>query len=573
MNLIENVFDDFDAKKDDLIHFSRFIEKKFPGYRFCLIHDQDNLITLKQSLKLDKALQEKLKKDIKTADDPFVFKLSGNSGTSLAYKIEQLDSTLLIDLPRLNESGINFAKQVISTVIDAFFIEKKMRIEKELSRTRKEQMDRKLRLLEKKNMDVLSENYAQHKNYAQLLESEIKKQTRDLVKAKKVAEAASKTKSEFLANMSHEIRTPMNGVIGMLQLLSETRLTKEQKAFVSSTTQSANALLTLINDILDFSKIEAGKLAIEIVNFDLKEVMDGVIDTLAHKAFEKGLDLFYLVEKDVPNDLTGDPTRIRQILINLIGNAIKFTDKGKIFIKVQMNRHTKYECTLLFEVEDTGIGIPEEKTDKLFQSFSQVDTSTTREFGGTGLGLIISKQLAELMGGTIGFTSLENKGSVFWFTVALRHQEAKHAGKKAKSTQSAPAAASSMSSNIKFLIAEDNLVNQNVVKLMLKKLGHSVTIAKDGLEAIQLFEKEIFDVILMDIQMPVMDGEEATKKIRSMEKKTNNHIPIIALTANAMKGDKERFLKSGMDSYVAKPIRKEELLSVIESVLPAKSPA
>ncbi|MCP3874829.1 MAG: response regulator [Desulfobacteraceae bacterium] len=567
MNLIENVFENFDKKKDDLKKFSHFIETKLPHYRFCLIHDDKNMATSKHSLKLDITLKEKLKQNIKTTTDPFIFKLSGEDGTSLAYNIKPLDSTLLIDFPKLNASGINFAKQMISIVIDSFFIEQTLREEREIAQTRKEQMNRKIRLLGKKNMDIHAENYAQHEKYAQLLKSEIKRQTKDLVTARKVAEAGNKTKSEFLANMSHEIRTPMNGVIGMLDLLSDTALSKEQKEYVTSTTQSANALLTLIDDILDFSKIEAGKLSIETIDFNIKDMMDAVIDTVAPKAFKKKLELFYLIEKNIPDRLAGDPTRIRQILINLLGNAIKFSDEGKIFVNIQIKKTTKKELLLIFEVKDTGIGIPKDKTEKLFQLFSQVDSSTTRKFGGTGLGLAISKQLAELMGGKIGFSSEINKGSVFWFTIKFKNQPVKKPDKPTKTIEPNKKNLFKKLSNLKILLVEDNVVNQKVVSIMLKKMGHSITIGTNGQKALQLLEKERFDLILMDIQMPVMDGEEATKEIRLLEKNSKKHIPIIALTANAMKGDKERFLKSGMDGYVSKPIQKENLLKAINSVL------
>ncbi|MCK5695280.1 MAG: response regulator, partial [Desulfobacula sp.] len=374
-------------------------------------------------------------------------------------------------------------------------------------------------------------------------------------------------------NMSHEIRTPMNGVIGMMQLLSETRLSQEQKSYVESSRQSADALLVLINDILDFSKIEAGKLEIETIDFNIKTVMDAVIEILSPKAFEKGLEVYYLIEKNIPHYLSGDPARIRQILINLIGNAIKFTDQGEIFVKILLKEEVNDDLMLLFEIKDTGIGIPQDKTDKLFNLFTQVDASITRKFGGTGLGLTISKQLTELMNGKIGVTSELNKGSVFWFTIKLKKQKPDPADIDTDRMASINAPHPEKSSNVKvtrklkILLAEDNIINQRVVSILLGKIGHSITIAKNGQEAIQLYEQEPFDLILMDIQMPIMDGEQATLKIRSLEKKSKTHIPIIVLTANAMKGDKERYLNLGMDSYVAKPIEKDLLLKTIYSVV------
>ncbi|MCD4720212.1 MAG: response regulator [Desulfobacula sp.] len=578
MDLIETIFDDLNIKNNDQKQFCEFIDVNLPQYRYCLLFDGGDRISSIPELEIDTGIEKDLYEDLKSQDNPFIIKQSSSS-TLIAHYIKKLDAGLLISLPEFNAKGIEFAQQMIRLLVDAFFSRQSLKDEKEIAQIRKDQVNRKLRLLEKKNMDILSQNFAQHKKYSKLLESEIQRQTKDLVTARKNAEAANQAKSEFLANMSHEIRTPMNGVIGMLQLLSETRLSQEQQNFVESTRHSANALLVLINDILDFSKIEAGKLEIETIDFNIKNVMDAIVEILAPKAFEKGLELYYLIEKNVPHYLSGDSARIRQILINLIGNAIKFTDQGEIFVKIKLEKKIKDDFMLLFEIKDTGIGIPQGKIDKLFHLFTQVDASITRKFGGTGLGLSISKQLTELMNGKIGVTSELNKGSVFWFTIKLKKQKPGHAYDVADKTASAKEPYSAKSSNLKvtrnlqvtrkfkILLAEDNIINQKVVSILLEKRGHSITIANNGQEALQLYEKELFDLILMDIQMPVMDGEKATLKIRSLEEKSKTHIPIIALTANAMKGDKERYLNLGMDSYVAKPIKKDLLLEAIYSVV------
>jgi len=533
--------------------------------------------------------------------------------------------------------------------------------------------------------------------------------------AKAAAEAANIAKSEFLANMSHEIRTPMNGVIGMLDMLLDTEQTDEQKDFAKSAQSSADSLLMLINDILDHSKIEAGKLDLETIDFDLRPTLENLSDLMAMKTREKGVEFACLIHERAPCLLKGDPGRLRQILINLTGNAIKFVEKGEVSISVDVKEETETAVTLLFEVKDTGIGIPADRVDSLFESFTQVDASTTRKYGGTGLGLAISKQLSELMGGEIGIESEEGKGTTFWFTVVMGKQvgqtskdiaglediEGKHIlvvddhatnrmvfreylaswncrvgeaekgdealsrlrdaanggdpfhiaildmqmpgmtgetlGHKIKNdplventhlvmatsvgqrgdaerlkkagfaafltkpvkksvlfdclrivqglkkdgpndpgkqivtgftVEERKAGEETTVRKLQILLAEDNMMNQKVAKNMLKKMGHEVAIANNGEEAVERFKEQDIDLILMDGQMPVMDGLEAARTIRDLEKESKmGHIPIIAVTANAMKGDREKFLASGMDDYISKPLKRKVLEEVIGRVM------
>ncbi len=392
----------------------------------------------------------------------------------------------------------------------------------------------------------------------------LKKTQAELIHSKEMAEAATKAKAIFLANVSHEIRTPMNGIIGMIDIMKRTTLTAEQLEYIDIMGISGENLLMIINDVLDFSKIEAGQITFEQIRFNLRKEVTEVVKILRYKAIQKELELSVNIDPDVPEMLIGDALRLKQILINLCNNSIKFTSQGFVKINVRVDEVSDSTIRLYFEVQDSGIGISPENQSKLFKSFAQAETSTTRKFGGTGLGLAISKNLVELMNGKIGIISEEGKGAIFHFdcefsisTEVLSESE-QHQSDEILVHEK----------KLKILLAEDNVINQKVAKLNLEKLGHSVEVAADGQQAMDKFLNEAPDVIFMDIQMPGTDGIEATKNIREWEQlqKVSNPVPIVAMTANTLNSDKELFIAAGMDDYLSKPIKINEVIGVLERI-------
>lgn len=414
--------------------------------------------------------------------------------------------------------------------------------------------------------------------------TEQKNAEKKLKEAKQIAEEANVSKGQFLANMSHEIRTPMNGIFGFLNLLYQSNLLLEQKEYVREAITASEVLLYIINDILDFSKIDAKKLTLEKVKFDIREVVNAAVSMLKQKTMEKDIKLRAIIKSDLPNEVIGDPGRLRQVLNNLIGNAVKFTKKGEVSVLVENIEELEEYILVKFEVKDTGIGISEEQVKKLFKPFAQADISTTRKYGGTGLGLAISEELVKMMDGTINVESVYGKGSSFYFTAKFKVANKKSQEKLLDyNKMETIKTLNSFEKNDlivtkltcdkgeivfkpKILLVEDTEMNGKLFTMMLKKKGLTCDVAVNGSEGLKACIEKDYDIVFMDCQMPIMDGYESTAKIRQAEGK-NKHTIIIAMTANAMEGDRDKCLQAGMDDYISKPINFELMFNMIEKYL------
>lgn len=419
-------------------------------------------------------------------------------------------------------------------------------------------------------IDALSSSQDEIHRHQDLLEQRIRQRTEELEEAMLRAQAANEAKSEFLANMSHELRTPMAGILGMLDVTLESDLPDEHRDQLETAQRCAYSLLALLNDILDLSKIESGRMGLEKIPFDVRIVLQDCVRSFQPRADDAGIDLVCDVAAAVPDEVLGDPLRLRQIFANLLSNAIKFTVKGHIRVALDATPVSDSEVQMRFSVEDTGIGIAAEKLPLIFEKFTQVDGSVSRKFGGTGLGLAITRKLVEMHQGEIGVESEPGKGSTF--TVNLRCTVPQPAKAHAKAPRPGAAKESRDGSPARVLVVEDNQVNQKVVTTVLRKRGFTVELANNGVEALELLERDdAFRLVIMDVQMPVMDGLEATRRIRLNPKWRN--LPILAMTAHAMNGDREKCLSAGMNGYISKPVHPSHLISVMDEYMTAAEPA
>lgn len=584
---IDEIFSDLGEEITEAQGFVSSLKDVIPSGYFQLCSDDGEVLAESSLWETATGERDSLLKAVKD-DGSIVSSMFNDHEWMYGAFIDDFGAVLLFTLPDISfdltqkKSGMELLQLIIEHM--------SLKQDYEGQFTEKEQAVRQITMLKQQHGKLIEDNYRQYrlsqekeKEYARKLENEIAFQTAELREKNMQLEEFSRLQSDFLANMSHELRTPMNAIIGFTGLLTETELSDEQIDYTRTISQSADSLLVLINDILDLAKIEAGKLDLEDAPYVLKDVIENVAAMFKLPAESKNVALNYEIDPKIPLAVIGDGHRLKQILVNLIGNSLKFTDKGSISILVDCGDQRGIEegMAVRFSVKDTGIGISPDRQRAIFDKFTQADGSTTRKYGGTGLGLAICDQLVEMMGGVISIESALGEGSNFFFTLPMKVQEGpiKHVEEEAAG---AGRTAEKFQIGGSILLVEDNLVNQRLASIIITKQGYDLEVAGDGLEALEQIKNNKFDAVLMDIQMPNMDGMAATKKIRELEsdsslceqyvslKGREKPLPIIGLTAHARKEDEKACYDAGMDGFLTKPLNKEKMLETLQAYTPTK---
>ncbi len=592
-NLIDDIFADFVEGDEELRDFHSALSEILPHASITLLADDGTQVSSTQFTLADEIVENCKKQFGGSSELGFYTQAEGKM--VFGKKLDEFGGAFLCFFVSGQEDEAASGGQLLASLYQNSIDFALLQCTHQEAVIENEQINRRIDVLTSNHAKLLDDNHKQflliqqkEKEYAKKLESEIAQQTRELRQTNTRLEDASRLKSEFLANMSHELRTPMNAIIGFGGLLIETKLTDEQQEFTETIRKAAASLLVLINDILDLAKIEAGKLDIDEEPFCLNGLGKSVEAMFRSQALEKGNKLNYILDTSLPHSIIADENRLRQIMVNLVGNALKFTQDGEVTISVDLIKRAGEKLSIKFGVSDTGIGIPPERQKAIFEKFTQADGSTTRQFGGTGLGLSITNQLVGLMGGSVEIESEVGKGSTFSFVLDLteveRAQEEKsvdqtgvYAEKVAVSVKEAPEEISGESVVFRVLVVEDNMVNQRLAALLLKKAGCKVDLAGDGIQALEKLQGNLYDLILMDVQMPNMDGHTATREIRKLESSDEKEkyqalagrekgIPIVGLTAHARKEDEQQCYDVGMDKFLTKPIVRDKLISLIEDM-------
>ncbi|HIJ89595.1 MAG: ATP-binding protein [Desulfobulbaceae bacterium] len=580
----DDIFDELIDPNEELQSFLMSLDALLPEALLLLVSDAGTLFEGVRPLVLSPSLREQLVRQAKGIDGFVAGKMDNGGGCHAVYLVK-LSAVLIISCAAAPAEDWR-PDSSITTLLHNTLDLALYRQEREMLVAEHEQSVRQISILQQQHGKLVEDNFRQYrlnqereKEYARKLESEIAKQTAELREANVRLEEISRLKSDFLANMSHELRTPMNAIIGFSELLTETSLTEEQYDYTRTITQSATSLLTLINDILDLAKIEAGKLELERLPFDLAEVIGNVAAMFKIPAREKGVSVTSRIDSRIPKKIMGDSNRLRQILINLVGNAMKFTERGGIDIQVDYEREAAGRIVSRFSVRDSGIGIPPDRVEAIFEKFTQADGSTTRKYGGTGLGLAICLQLVELMGGHLAVASEVGKGSTFYFVIPLEEASAEAISlKEHKGTGRVKGATGG-----RILLVEDNAVNQRLAGILITREGYEIEVASDGAESLEHLQSQSFDLVLMDVQMPNMDGMEATRRIRAIEadplqrqnyvglRARKEPLVIVGLTAHARKEDELACYEAGMNGFLTKPIIKAKLAMILSEMMPRLS--